>query len=1543
MKKRIFPLLLCVCLLCSALSLGAMATTSDNYTAEIMQAYGGAKGILSMTFDDGDWDTNVWLNQMFEKYDLYGSTMAIVQGNYEKKNADGTYEMDQAKVAKWVDLFKIGRLQPESHTYTHLVLPNDNWASHNGTEHLANNTAANYQQELVASKQLIKDYVGYDAICLAPSNNTLSDGAMEVVKKTYYAVRQGDRFQNNSQIQSLDPTPGSSVKGGWYNLAMAAFYDSNHTGINVTIPNAVDYVSKNGGWVVTMCHGIRETSGDATYAEAEAAFQKFSEYQKAGTVWVTTFGNATKYIRERQNSTVSYSYSAEGVTLKVTMADKTQDNLPLDASIFNHPLTVKIQVGNGVEKVNYSLNGEKRSSVTFTENGNTYAYVNVIPNSGEIEIERVSENGLFTVDDLAKALDEGGSYRLSGNISVGASVNLVADAENVEIDLGGNTITFVGDNTITVPEGKNVTFFNGNVVVASSYNTTENKSFRKYKPITQNADGTYTLGAAENVPVQEIIAEADRKTTTSTPAFTVTGGTLTLRGISLERAVAVSKNGELIRASAGEVLLKNSKLFDSVGVMSWANASTRLISLVRNATPTKLTVDNSHIYMAKPNSYYNGTLIAEAAPSSIDTATGAIKSEGHLLDGSDDIKVCYVEGTTENTGVEILISDSLVETTHRGFLSAECYGSTDKVTMTDSRMSVKSYCNYQSRGFEFYSADLVFENCYLNLSDNAFTMNNDSNPRSTTSLTMKQCYLISNHALRFASASNKIYLEDTFISGGMLRWIGYNKENATTLPTITIAGDFYTTTTISETVPVYGQDSWTGAKTANYWFNLQKVDGNAAIHSGTPAWNVTVKHADGTREILTTDNATKNAVSPTDTLYFWNRSVTNTHITLTGTVNANTYGIESHFVIYGDGQINPIGGNLGQISIIRNDGSVIYHINNTSKTLENTFPNLTTGQTIVLQADQQVLVALTVKTNQKVSIDLNGYTIYHAAETDKLDRLQPIIGLTRAGEACYVYSSRPGARILNGYNRHTDDNGEYYNQNRGGTVFEFQNGLIAVGYGPDGKARGEKISVVSGQTILQRSGTFLANNVDFYVVSADNSAFAVFMGNSADREMTFTNSNIFIRQFNRVFAYRDVESNKITLTFDNSNVYSNNYNKVLVQEHTVGKLTVPQTITLRNSSLCNIKYVNATQTNIDKFQFVVEGECYLYEGITDNVTIAPGNYIEKKVANKTVQGTSYPDGSLYGGKENTACNTGYAYNWVVKPTTNYEKSLYANVTLDTALDLNIYIPVDASLNSVLADGKNCLDTTAIQTIGDKDYYIITIERAPKLATKTVNITATYANGNRVYYLEHSLLSYANQLLKMDESKVTNKAYLADSKEIMLYMLNYAKEVTDAYGSATATELQTLNALLADFALTDSDKALEDIKENLPTGTGTSGAFDLDSKVGFALGIANTFTGKVTASIGDITVNGEYTGDATANGDIVDALVVPDILAYQLYAMDITITVEGENAGVAVNTTFTYNLATYVNSGVSGDVGTALYAYAKLAKTYGAKYRVDTLD
>ena len=166
MKKRILPLILCACLLLSAVTIGVLAAapSEGKYTAQIMDVYGGANGIVSMMFDDGDKETNAWLNEKFKEYNLCGSVAAIVRSNYEKKTVneagETVYVEDTESTAWWSTLFADGTIEPESHSYTHLVLPADKWANtkDDPESYLANNTPENYQVEIVQSQQLIKKY-----------------------------------------------------------------------------------------------------------------------------------------------------------------------------------------------------------------------------------------------------------------------------------------------------------------------------------------------------------------------------------------------------------------------------------------------------------------------------------------------------------------------------------------------------------------------------------------------------------------------------------------------------------------------------------------------------------------------------------------------------------------------------------------------------------------------------------------------------------------------------------------------------------------------------------------------------------------------------------------------------------------------------------------------------------------------------------------------------------------------------------------------------------------------------------------------------------------------------------------------------------------------------------------------------------------------------------------------------------------------------------------------------------------------------------------
>ena len=80
--KRVICFILSCLMITSTISILAFAKDGEpegavEAEATFELAYGGANGIFSMTFDDGDLATTRWLIEMFEKYDLYGSTMNI--------------------------------------------------------------------------------------------------------------------------------------------------------------------------------------------------------------------------------------------------------------------------------------------------------------------------------------------------------------------------------------------------------------------------------------------------------------------------------------------------------------------------------------------------------------------------------------------------------------------------------------------------------------------------------------------------------------------------------------------------------------------------------------------------------------------------------------------------------------------------------------------------------------------------------------------------------------------------------------------------------------------------------------------------------------------------------------------------------------------------------------------------------------------------------------------------------------------------------------------------------------------------------------------------------------------------------------------------------------------------------------------------------------------------------------------------------------------------------------------------------------------------
>ena len=384
------------------MSYSPIYTYEPRYVAALLSAKDGAKGIFTMTYDDGILATAKWVNAENKKYGLKGSCMMVPNWGGTKPNFNG-------KVSEWTALFADGTLEPESHSMTHeLIMPTERWSGYEGSKY--NNIQENYDAEIVQSRAAIRAaFPGYDVLCFAPSNNTLSvqsyrsdgngnllknskgeyavvndGGAQAVANATYYAIRQGNRG-----VQSLDPTLDGNA-GGWYNLRIRAFKDFSGNDKLTQGKSWIDDTVRDGNWLIVMCHGISGNgasgSGDITTDAADAFFAYASEYVKSGELWAATFGDATKYIRERQNTTVSARFENNAVLVDMKIIRKTEEGKYLGETYFSYPLTVEVRVPDTWKAVQYTDSGKTMTAEVYKHDGASFAMVNLTPGADGVTV-----------------------------------------------------------------------------------------------------------------------------------------------------------------------------------------------------------------------------------------------------------------------------------------------------------------------------------------------------------------------------------------------------------------------------------------------------------------------------------------------------------------------------------------------------------------------------------------------------------------------------------------------------------------------------------------------------------------------------------------------------------------------------------------------------------------------------------------------------------------------------------------------------------------------------------------------------------------------------------------------------------------------------------------------------------------------------------------------------------------------------------------------------------------------------------------------------
>jgi peptidoglycan/xylan/chitin deacetylase (PgdA/CDA1 family) len=341
----------------------AVPTSADNFferaSACLYLGYGGTLPYYNKA------DALYEAGKAEEAYKLMDTLYMKARNKELPPGKDTSMEMAQEVGLTWTDLkdYAARGYEPASHTVTHA--------------HLAILDTANMGYELKMSKDDILKHLGpkytfsaevpfgiedkrvmkfgfpiYDAL-----RNSMPEPWMEEINRGY-KEQPGNSNKEYVQWQRgpLSKTPMDLMKS-WVDTSLA------HDNI----------------WLVLVFHGIDDIGWEPTPHEK---LQQYFEYIKSNenNIWVGTFGDVARYVRERMGAKVKTNDEKDKITVDLTHS--------LDPKTYDLPLTLKTYVPENWENVTVKQDDKKQKLSSAKDSGGTYILYHAFPNKGSIKISK---------------------------------------------------------------------------------------------------------------------------------------------------------------------------------------------------------------------------------------------------------------------------------------------------------------------------------------------------------------------------------------------------------------------------------------------------------------------------------------------------------------------------------------------------------------------------------------------------------------------------------------------------------------------------------------------------------------------------------------------------------------------------------------------------------------------------------------------------------------------------------------------------------------------------------------------------------------------------------------------------------------------------------------------------------------------------------------------------------------------------------------------------------------------------------------------------
>lgn len=246
----------------------------------------------------------------------------------------------------------------------------------------------NMLYELEKSREDIADQLGREHTFSIEGPFGVSDErVMDYLLEAYPAPRNIMRHPYlDILLRGDDEDPGASDREyvQWQRGPDGTLHDGNDTSTSLeTMQSWVDTVLANDNvWLVLVFHGVDEVGWSAMpHERIEAYFEYIKEHE--GDLWVATFGDVTKYVRERMNATVAAEESGDELVVSLTHS--------LDGGWYDLPLTLETEVPTDWRTVIVRQGDrEQKVDVQINEDGGFVLY-QAVPNQGPAVVARSME------------------------------------------------------------------------------------------------------------------------------------------------------------------------------------------------------------------------------------------------------------------------------------------------------------------------------------------------------------------------------------------------------------------------------------------------------------------------------------------------------------------------------------------------------------------------------------------------------------------------------------------------------------------------------------------------------------------------------------------------------------------------------------------------------------------------------------------------------------------------------------------------------------------------------------------------------------------------------------------------------------------------------------------------------------------------------------------------------------------------------------------------------------------------------------------------